>query len=125
RPPPPPAPPPPAARPPPLARGPHAAGPPAGAPRAPRAGARPPHGFGPLVIRRARLAAGGAEDRDAHDRRERFEALDELPHDAEDPRGVLDREVQHRVPAGRLQGALPQRVSTGHVRSRLPGRQTL
>src|SRR5207245_9662563 len=61
---------------------------------------------------------------DLHDRRQRLEPLDELPHDAEDPPGVLDREIQHGVPARRLQATLLQRVSTSHDRSRLPGRQT-
>src|SRR6185369_13906452 len=61
-------------------------------------------------------------------RRQRLETLDELPHDAEDPPGVLDGEVQHRVPARWLQDALLQRVSTGaatrHDRTRFPAGQT-
>ena len=101
----------------------HVAGPAAGDDRVAGLGERPSHGLRPLVVLRARLGSRGAEDRDARDVGERFEALDELAHDAEDPPRVLGGEVQHRV-ACTVQALLLQRFSPDHHRGRAPREAT-
>jgi hypothetical protein len=58
-----------------------------------------PHLLGPLIVGATGLAAGGTEDGHALHLGERLEPLHELAHDAEDPPGVLDGEVEHRVAA--------------------------
>jgi hypothetical protein len=51
--------------------------------------------LGPSIVLFAGLAPSGTEHRHAfRDPRERLEALDELGHDAEDPPGVVGREVR-------------------------------